>query len=230
MARPVLSFFPLRTLTRLTFVIVSASFFLGVSRAEAGTIIWHWAGPVTGYEGCPAGSICGPTLDTVVPLGTRVDVVVSFNPGPPPNPGLPCLRSTASATLHVAGQSYTSTGFVWDEGHGFGPGTCVAGYDVIEIVVPAWGSGGPPLPDGWVPFSPSFLPGLWWAGELADGQPDSISSQLPSFWKPGESRPQRFLVDLQAVPADLTPVPEPASLTLLGAGLAAAWAARCRRR
>jgi hypothetical protein len=164
-----------------------------------------------------------------VPLGTQIDVRFSFNPTlAPPNPQLPCLRGTASTSLQVLGRTYTSTGFVWDEGHGFGPGVCVPGYDVIEIVVPSWGSGGPPLPDGWEPFSPFFLPGLWWSGDLTDGQPDSINSQLPSFWLPVQSRPQGFLADLRAVPADIQPVPEPATLTMFALGLAAV-AARKRR-
>jgi hypothetical protein len=113
---------------------------------------------------------------------------------------------------------------------GFGPGICAPQFDHVEVVVPAWGSGGPALPDGWVPFSPFFLPGLWWGGDLTDGQPRSIASQLPSFYRPGQAAPQRFIVDLQAVPADMHPVPEPATLTLFGAGLAAAWAARRRRQ
>jgi hypothetical protein len=174
--------------------------------------------------------MCGATLDTVVPLGTSIDVFVSLDPDrPPPNPQSPCYRGTASASLHVLGRTYTYTGFVWDEGHGFGPGVCVPGYDAVEIVVPTWGSGGLALPGGWVPFTSNFLPGLWWGGDLTSVQPTSISSQFPSFYLPGQSVPQGFTANLQAVPADLHPVPEPTTWLLLSTGLAAA-AWRRRRR
>ena len=218
---------------RLTLVVLSGLFVFGVASAEAGTIIWHWAGPVTGHtfvNPCATGIDCGPTLDTVVPLGTTVDVFLSIDPlRPPPNPQSPCYRGTASASLQVLGRTYTNTGHVWDEGFGFGPGVCVPGYDVVEIVVPSWGSGGPALPEGWVPISLFYLPGFWWVGDLTMIQPPSISPQFPAFHQPGQSGAQRFRANLQAVPADVQAVPEPATLTLFGAGLAAAWAARRRR-
>src|ERR1051325_1962443 len=157
---------------------------LGISTAEAGTITWHWAGPVTGYIGisCPPGE-CGLSLESAVPRGTPIDLFLSLDPNStPPNPQLPCLRGTASASLQVLGRTYTNTGFVWDEGHGFGPGTCVPGYDFIEVVVPSWGFGGPPLPDGWIPFSPDYFPGLWWSGDLTFDQPLSLGYQFPSFY------------------------------------------------
>jgi len=207
----------------LQILTLAVAMVLGVSTAEAGTITWHWAGPVTGYVGCPPGADCGFTLDSVVPRGTPVDLFLSIDPDlPPPNPQLPCYRGMASTSLQVLGRTYASSGFVWDEGHGFGPGTCVPGYNEIEVVVPSWGLGGPPLPDGWIPFSPGFLPGFWWVGDLTFNQPPSIFSQLPSFYRPRESAPQRFTVDFQAVPADLQPVPEPTTWLLLSTGLAAA--------
>ena len=219
---------------RLTLVILAGLLVLGVSRAEAGMITWHWAGPVTGHSfvfGCAPGSDCGPRLDTVVPLGTPIDVFLSLDPlRPPPNSQSPCYRGTATASLQVLGRTYTSTAHVWDEAHGFGPGICVPGFDVVEMVVPFWGSGGPALPEGWVPFFLPELSGLWWGGDLTMVQPPSISSQFPAFYRPGQSSPQLFRANLQAVPADMHPVPEPATLTLFGAGLAAAWAARRRRR
>ena len=194
-------------------------------------ITWHWSGPVTGYVGCTPGINCGVTLDTVVPLGTTVDVFVSIDPLlPPPNPARPCYRGTVSASFQVIGQTYPGTGHVWDEAHGFDSGLCVPGFNVVEIVVPFWGSGGPALPDGWVPFNVfSPLSGLWWGGDLTSVQPASIGSQFPAFAIPGMSHPQKFTANLRAVPADMQPVPEPATLTLFGAGLAAAWAARRRR-
>jgi hypothetical protein len=196
---------------------------LGVARAEAAPITWHWSGPVSGYSGCTPGFDCGTTLDTVVPLGTTIDVSVSLDPErPPSNPQSLCNRGTASASLQVLGRTYTSTGFVWDEGHGFGPGVCVPGFNVVEVVVPLWGFGGPALPGGWVPFHIAFLPGLWWDGDLTSIQPTSISSQFPEFRLPGQSAPQRFTANLQAVPADLQAVPEPTTWLLLSTGLAAA--------
>ena len=215
----------------LTFVILLSLFVVGVSRAEAGTITWHWAGPVTGYIfpfDCPPGADCGPRLETVVPLGTPIDVFVTLDPATPPNAN--CLAGTASASLQVLGRTYTNTGYVWVDAMGFGPGICAPGFDHVEIVVPSWGFGGPALPEGWIPFSPAYLPGLWWGGDLTSVQPTSIGYQFPSFYKPGQSAPQRFTANLQAIPADVHPVPEPATLTLFGAGLAAAWAARRRRR
>lgn len=218
---------------RLTLVILSALLVLGASRAEAGVITWHWAGPVTGYaftSVCAPGEDCGPRLDTVVPLGTNIDVFVSLDPDAPPNAN--CFAGNASASLQVRGRTYANTGFVWVDGMGFGPGICSQNLDHVEVVVPVWGSGGPALPDGWVPFVSlgDFMPGVWWGGDPADGQPMSIASQMPLFWQPGQSRPQRFTANLQAVPANMHSVPEPATLTLFGAGLAAGWAARRRRR
>jgi len=219
---------------RLVLVAVSSwVLLLGAARAEAAPITWHWAGPVTGYAGqsCNPGFNC-PTLDRVVPLGTTVDVIVSLDPDlPPPNSRTPCNRGTASASLQLLGRTYTNTGVVWDEGYGFGPGLCVPGYDEIEIVVPSWGSGGPALPDGWVPFSSfgDFFPGLWWSGDLTHIQPTSIYSQFPFFWIPDRAPRQTFIANLQAVPADLQPVPEPTTWLLLSTGLAAGAANKYRR-
>jgi hypothetical protein len=219
------------TAAMLRWGILGTGLVLGVSKAEAATIIWHWAGPVTGYSssfGCNPGFDC-PTLDTVVPLGTNVDVFVSLDPATPPNAN--CLAGTASASLQVLGRTYTNTGFVWVDALGFGGGICSQNFDHVEIVVPSWGFGGPALPDGWVPFTSlsEFFPGLWWGGDLTSVQPTSISSQFPHFHKPGQSHPQRFTANLQAVPADLHPVPEPTTWLLLSTGLAAA-AWRRRRR
>ena len=218
---------------RLTFVVVSGLFVLGVSSAEAGTMTtWHWAGPVTGYQfalHCPPGEDCGPRLESVVPLGTNVDVIVSLDPAAAPNAN--CLAGTAAATLQVLGRTYTRTGFVWVDGMGFGPGVCAPGSNRVEVVVPGWGSSGPELPDGWVtapPIGDSF-PGLWWGGDLADGQPISIGHQFPFFWQPFASRRQAFIADLQAVPATVHSVPEPATMLLFGAGLATLAARKYRR-
>jgi hypothetical protein len=206
---------------------------LGVARAEAATITWHWAGPVTGYT-CVFGP-CGPTtLDSVVPLGTPVDVFVSLDPdAAPSNPSLPCYLGSASASLQVLGRTYTNTGSVFVDGAGFA-GSCATGgasSDQVEIVMPNWAltlattpPSGPALPDGWVPFSPGGLDGLWWSGDLTSVQPTSIASQFPAFNRPLQDAPQRFTANLQAVP-----VPEPATWLLLSTGLSvAAW--RRRRR
>jgi len=199
---------------------------LGVARADAATITWHWAGPVTGYT-CVFGP-CGPTtLDTVVPLGTTVDVFVSFGSDFPtyPNPSIPCYLGQTSTSLQVMGQTYTNTGYVFVDGAGFA-GNCIGGGadDHVEIVVPNWAVSGPGLLDGWVPFSLGGLDGLWWNGDLTSIQPTSISAQFPAFNRPSQDAPQRFTANLQAVP-----VPEPATWLLLGTGLsAAAW--RRRRR
>jgi hypothetical protein len=218
---------------RLTLVILSGLLLLDVSRAEAALITWHWAGPVTGHSfasPCNPGFDC-PTLDTVVPVGSTVDVFVTLDPVVPSYPNSSnCLWGNASASLQVAGRTYTSQGFVWVDAMGFGPGICAPGSNRVEVVVPGWGSRGPALPDGWVPF-PSlgdFFPGVWWGGELST-QPTHISSQFFNFHIPDQAPRQRFLADLQAVPAEMSSVPEPATLTMFGLGLAAL-AARRRRR
>jgi PEP-CTERM motif len=218
-------------LGRLTLVLLSGVLLLGVPRAEAGMITWQWAGPVNGYVGCPPGAECGARFDEVVPLGTNVNVFVSLDPLVPTNPNFStsCFWGTADTSFEVLGRTYSGLGHVWVDAAGFGPGVCAPSSNRVEVVVPGWGSGGPALPGGWVPFF-NELPGLWWSGDLTNVQPTSISSQFPLFAIPFEAARQGFTVNLQAVPAELTPVPEPATLTLFGAGLAAAWAARRRRR
>jgi hypothetical protein len=200
----------------------------GAATAEAGMITWHWAGPVTGYVGDGFG---GPTLDAVVPLGTPVDVIVSFDPGAPYLNPATCLQGMSSASLQVLGRTYTNQGYVWVDAMGLGPGVCAPSLDHVEIVVPSWGSGGPALPDGWVPisFGENFFPALWWGGDLTSVQPTFVDSQFPKFYRPGQSTPQRFTANLQAVPNQAVPVPEPSTMLLLSTGLSlAAW--RRRRR
>ena len=81
-------------------------------------ITWHWAGPVTGHSPVSPGL---PRLDSVVPLGTRVDVVVTFDSMPSNlNPSAPCLWGIGSASLEVLGQTYTGQNHVWVDGMGFG--------------------------------------------------------------------------------------------------------------
>ena len=207
-------------------VLATCVLLFGVARAEAEIITWHWAGAVTGYIGVTGIGL--PTLDTAVPLGTPVDVFVTLDPEASfLNPAI-CLQGMASTSLQVLGRTYTSEGHVWVDASGFGGGLCSPGSNRVEIVVPSWGSGGPALPDGWVPFSPAFLPGLWWGGDLTS-QPTFIGSQLPSFWIPEQSLPQRFTANLQAV-QDLQPVPEPSTWLLLGSVLSAAAARRAFKR
>lgn len=189
--------------------------------AEAAMITWHWAGPVTGHIGPTFG---GPSLDTVVPVGTTVDVFVSLDPTAPYLNAASCLQGTASASLQVLGRTYTNQGFVWVDGMGFGPGGCAAGSNWVEIVVPGWGSGGPALPGGWTAIGVGgfFIPGLVWSGDLTSVQPNFLFGQFPRFRTSGSSE-QRFTATLQAVPHPEA-IPEPSTWLLLSTGLsAAAW-------
>jgi hypothetical protein len=211
---------------QLVFFVAALAVVPPLASVEAATITWHWAGTVSSHTD-PRG---GARLDSIVPLGTPIDVRVTFDPSAAMlNPDI-CLQGRASTSLAVLGKTYTGTGFVWENAMGFGPGLCAPALDNVEIVVPSWGVGGAGLSDGWVPFSDfSYLPGLWWGGDLADGQPAFIASQFPMFYLPGQSVPQRFAASLQAVPnVEATPVPEPASMTLFGLSLAAAGARRWR--
>ena len=202
-----------------------------VATAEAGMITWHWAGTVTGYSGVDF----GPTLDAVVPLGTPVDLFMTLDPDALPLNTASCLHGTATASLQFLGRSYTNGGYVWEDAMGFGPGICApsfnyVGVNHVEIVVPSWGFDGPALPDGWIPFAQT-LDGVWWGGDLTNLQPTSISSQLPAFYRPRESFPQRLIANLQAVQdVQPSPVPEPATMTLVGVGLAFAARRRWRRQ
>lgn len=181
----------------------------GVGTATAAPITWHWTGIVTGHTDARGGA----NLDSVVPVGTPVDVTVSLDPAAAAlNPAI-CLQGMASTSLQVLGRTYTNAGYVWEDAMGFGPGVCAPWLDNVEIVVPSWGRLGEGLPDGWVPFPTNdFLPGLWWGGDLTSVQPSFIGTQLPMFILPGQSVPQRFTATFRAVPdVDLTPVPEPST-------------------
>ena len=204
-------------------IAVLCLFVFVATNAHAAPLTWFWSGPVNGYV-CDS-EPCGTALATVVPLGSTVNVSMTFNFDPLapalPNPALPCLKGTASVSMGVAGTTYTSGGYVWDGGLGFGPGTCSPTYNQVEVVVPSWVSGGPTLGGSWIPF-PAGLDGLWWPGPLTNVQPNSISSQLPRFYVPFQSAPQRFTAQLQAVQdPSLPPVPEPSTLFLMSTGLSA---------
>jgi hypothetical protein len=213
-------------LIMLAAVLTTAEF--TVTTAEAATIIWHWAGEVTGYSGDPFG---GPSLESVVPLGTPVSVKLSFDPGAPYLNPSSCLQGMGSLSLEVLGRTYPGGGYVWVDGMGFGGGICSSSLDHVEVVAPVWGGNvGPALPGGWIPTqSDSYLPGIWWPGDLEDGQPALIGSQFPKFYIPGQARSQRFTATLHAVPdVETVSAPEPATWILMSTGLAAVW--RRRRR
>lgn len=212
---------------QLVLMVAALTTEIGAATADASMITWQWTGIVTGHTGAPAGL----TLDTVVPLGTRIDVSMSLDPDAAYLNAASCLQGRATASFQVLGKTYTNGGFVWEDARGFGPGTCAPSENNVEIVVPSWGSGGPALADGWVPFrKDDFLPGVWWSGDLATGQPASISSQFPYFYSPGQSIPQRFTASMQAVTnAQPTPVPEPSTWLLMSTGLSACAAWRRRR-
>src|SRR5688572_10892009 len=130
-----------RALVRLTLVVFSGLLAVGVSRAEADMITWHWAGPVTGhlfaFGQCPPGADCGPRLESVVPVGTTVDVFVSLDLGATPNAN--CFAGNPTATFQVLGRTYTNIGFLWLDGMGFGPGMCAPNVNWVEVVAPSWG-------------------------------------------------------------------------------------------
>jgi hypothetical protein len=226
--RSVLRSLAVSTLALRRGILGAAVLVVGVSTAEAATLVWHWNGLVTGHviSFCSTEPDCGPRLSSVVPVGTPIDVFLTIDPDQRgTGPSGPCYRGAAATSLQVLGRTYSGTAHVWDEAFGFGPGVCVPGYDVIEIVAPSWGFGGPELADGWVPFISffdSFFPGFWWDGDLTHVQPATISSQFPKFFKPGQSSPQRFTATLHAVPTDMHTAPEPTTWVLFGTGLAAA--------
>ena len=202
---------------------------LGTARAEAAPITWHWSGPVTGYTCTYSCDDSELALRTAVPLGTRIDLSLSFDHDFPTYPYAsfsPCVLGFVTATLGVLGRTYTAQGEYWQDGRAFGGGVCYPGSNSTEVVVPGWGGGGPPLPEGLVPLGQYdyYLPGLWWTGHFTDGQPTRIGFQLPLFYRSedaGYAEFQRFRADLQPVP-----VPEPSTWLLLSTALSAAAARR----
>ena len=193
--------------------------FVCATPAAASPVTWQWSGPVTGYRcrsvefGCDVNPFA-----TVVPLGTTVDVFLTFDPDVYASPGI-CLKGYGSATLQVLGQTYTNQAWLWNDGYGAGGGFCGGGGN--EVVVPSWGSGGPQLPDGWSPFTfgGNYFPGLYWGIDLSWTMPSSISPAFPYFYNYERYAPLTFVADLQAVP-------EPSTWLLLGTGLAAVAARR----
>ncbi len=189
------------------------------SPAAGSPVTWQWSGPVTGYT-CYNYGVCDTTaFAAVVPLGTTVDVFLTFNDESTTyNPPASCLWGYGSATFQVLGRTYTSQAWLWNNGMGFDAGVCGAGGN--EVVVPGWGNGGPPLPDGWIlyPSSSTTIPGMNWGLDLSWTMPSSINPRFPAFRLEGNT-PARFTVDLQAVP-------EPSTWLLLGTGLAAVAARR----
>ena len=105
------------------------------SPAAGSPVTWHWSSPVTGYTcryvGCDTSAFAA-----VVPLGTKVDVLLTFDPdfsatyNPPEN----CFWGSGTATLRVLGRSYTDGAALWNDGFGFGGGYCGGGGN--EVLIP----------------------------------------------------------------------------------------------
>jgi hypothetical protein len=192
------------------------------SPAAGSPVTYHWSGPVTGYA-CYYGACDDPNpFAAVVPLGTTVDVLLTFDPdfSATYNPPASCFWGTGSASFQVLGRKYTHTAYLWNDGYGFSGGICGGGGN--EVVVPNWGFGGPELPGDWSPYWDSPFSGFWWGLDPSWTMPSSIASQFPYFSvDPSEGYPVRFNADLHAVP-------EPSTWLLLATGLAAVAGRRLR--
>jgi hypothetical protein len=196
-------------------------------------VTWQGSGAVTSSDDLFPGFPDHPFYRAAPPVGTPLSFNVSFDPSQAhptmfSSPGSGCLTVPASGSLTIGDYTYGLNG----EGltHGLAPGiTCATGslsYTEFGLHVSDVETGAPwelnngrgmlivyfndPLIRDTFPTSPAASSaGLYWA--IFPGSP-----QAPTF----EGR-----IDLSAVD-EMTPVPEPGTLSLLALGLAAAYRKR----
>ena len=205
---------------RLAVVLSGALFVCAAAHAGATPITLSFGGPVVGFD-CLGPPCSSPSISTAVPIGTWVDLFLTLDPAAPEDPSIPCKYGQATATLVVLGLPYTGVGDVWIGADVFASGPCVPGSNLLQIVLPGWGTGGPALPGGWLPID-AGLRGLQ-SSSLNDlMNAGKIDKQFPPVYVFGDGRPMPVptLQERQFYLALLAGVPEPGSIVLVATGLA----------